>query len=249
MANRGRGGVFSARNVTGTLFFMMCGVVGAIGHAWLENKTDGKPLEVWALHEIAGRNDIEEEYAKEAVAYQKEIESLKNNMQLTRQQQTSRGETERTEKPERLVKEKVIQAIDNNLKGKFKGKAGVIYSAGKGRSVNPMLLAAIIKHETANGSSKVCVKANNPGGINWYKGCGYPKYGWYIKYPTIDDGIYAMANLLRCNYIDKGLKDIDSIGAKYAPVSDSRDGLYGMDNAKWPLLVELHYQKIYKEAT
>jgi beta-N-acetylglucosaminidase len=149
---------------------------------------------------------------------------------------------------ETLKKERVVQAINNNLGGVFKGKAGVIYTASKKESVNPMLLASMIKWETADGTSEVCLKANNPGGINYYEKCVYERYGWYVKYPTLDKGIEAMAHLLKSNYIDKGLTDISSIGAKYCPLNDPRDGMYLMDNAKWVPKVTKFYLKILEES-
>jgi beta-N-acetylglucosaminidase len=149
---------------------------------------------------------------------------------------------------ESLKKERVVQAISNNLGGVFKTKSEVIYLSAKNHNVNPMLLTAIIKWETADGTSEVCLKANNPGGINYWEKCGYEKYGWYVKYPTLDKGIEAMAYLIRNNYIDKGLTDIASIGAKYCPLNDPRDGRYGMSNAKWVPGVTKYYQKILEEA-
>jgi hypothetical protein len=88
---------------------------------------------------------------------------------------------------------------------------------------------------------------NNPGGINWYKGCGYPKSGWYIKYPTLEQGIEDMADRLEKYYINQGLMDIHSIAAKYAPLDDSRNGKYGMDNREWPIQVTKIYNEIMED--
>ena len=220
-------------------------IIGATGNILLNNATDGRAPEQFILDKISGKDEVVQEYKIERQIYLSELEKLKNENHNMRIELVSRGEIERVEK---LKKEKVIKAIANNLKGKFHGYAEDIYNEGKEHNVNPMLLAAIMKHETANGSSDVCVNADNPGGINWWEGCGYPRYGWYIDYPNLKKGIEEMAKLLKTNYIDLGLADIYSIGAKYAPVSDKRNGLYGMDNSKWPLFVERNYQKIYEEA-
>jgi beta-N-acetylglucosaminidase len=181
-------------------------------------------------------------FQQEKLILKKEIEDVKRERD---QIKASRGELERREE---LRKQKVIQAINNNLGGVFKNKGDQIYKTCKLYSVNPMMLTAIIKHETSNGTSDVVKNANNPGGINWYKGCGYPKYGWYQKYPSIDVGIEKMARLIKTNYIDEGRGDIVSIGLKYAPPSDPRNGIGGMDNTKWATHVTNKYLQILKEA-
>jgi hypothetical protein len=42
--------------------------------------------------------------------------------------------------------------------------------------------------------------------------------------------------------------DIYSIGRKWAPVSDPRNGIAGMDNGEWPRGVTEIYRTIEKEA-
>lgn len=201
----------------------------------MKSITDGKPIETYVLHELAGRNELEKCYALEADAYQKEIETLKADVNIMRQKEVSRGEIERAE---RLNKGKVIKAISNNLKGKFNGKAEYLYNTSKNYNVNPMLVAAICYHETGNGSSEMCVKRNNPGGITTNNG--------FAKYQTLENGIDAMCRLLKENYIDEGLTDISSIGKKYCPIGASNDpsGL----NKYWIPLVTKTYQKILDEA-
>lgn len=158
--------------------------------------------------------------------------------------QVSRGDAKREE----FIPEKVIKAIENNLDGVFNGKAKYIYDTSKSNNVNPMLVASIMKWETANGTSDLVKNCNNPAGLNWYKGCGYPKSGWYQKFPTLEVGIEKMIKLLKKYYIDEGLTDIYSIGAKYAPLDDHRNGIAGMDNNKWSPNITKFYEKMLEEA-
>lgn len=159
--------------------------------------------------------------------------------------QVSRGEVKREE----FIPEKVVQAIENNLDGVFNGKAKYIYDTSKANNVNPMLMASIMKWETANGTSDLVVNANNPGGINWKKGDKYPKYKkWYIKFPTLEEGIEQNIKLIKRFYIDEGRTDIYSIGAKYAPLDDYRNGIGGMDNSKWSPNITKFYEKMLSEA-
>lgn len=111
-----------------------------------------------------------------------------------------------------------------------------------------MLIASIMKWETANGTSDLVKNCNNPAGLNWYKGCGYPKSGWYQKFPTLEVGIEKMIKLIKKHYIDEGLTDIYSIGAKYAPLDDHRNGIAGMDNNKWSPNITKFYEKILSES-
>ena len=181
--------------------------------------------------------ELEAKFEQEKMVLRKQIDELNTKV--------SRGEYDRKEA---LKKEKVIKAINNNIGGVFTNKGNYIFNICKKYNVNPMMLTAIMKHETANGTSEVCKNANNPGGVNWYEGCGYSKYGWYQKYPNIEIGIEKMAKLIKENYIDQGRGDIASIGKKYAPPSDPRNGIAGMDNHAWPVSVSNIYIKILNEA-
>jgi hypothetical protein len=211
----------------------------------LASYTDDRPIEQFVLDKASGKDEIMQQHKQEKEQLLKTVEAVQVERNTLYQEKVSRGEIERTQQ---LNKQKVITAIANNLGGVFNGKARYIYAICKGYEVNPMLLAAIMRWETANGTSNVCVNAKNPGGINWWKGCGYPKYGWYIDYGNIEKGIDEMAKLIKDNYIDCGLTDISKIGRKYCPTSDKRNGMYGMDNNKWVPKVTEIYNKILKEA-
>lgn len=136
---------------------------------------------------------------------------------------------------EQLQKEKIIDAINSNLSGNL---GEIFYLAGKRYNVNPMMMAAIFKHETADGTSALFRNNNNPGGIMAGKG--------WAKYKTVRDGIFAMAELLRERYIDRGLNTIDLIGNVYCPLNDPKDKL-GV-NKHWIPAVTRIYLEILEEA-
>lgn len=164
-------------------------------------------------------------------------------------QEVSRGNVDRDKS------DKVIKAINSELNGLLEGKGQVFYEAGKLENVNPMLLAAIAKHETRvkqNGAwvcnSNVLREANNVAGINWNRTSIFERYGRYNKYPSIDKSIYDMAEKLKYFYINEGKTDISSIGAKWAPMNDYQQGMYGMDNSIWAKEVTEIYNKILKKS-
>ncbi|MED5094488.1 M23 family metallopeptidase [Bacillus safensis] len=112
---------------------------------------------------------------------------------------------------EKLFQEQFVGA------GAFDGKADSFIDSSKRAGIDPVLLASIAFHETGRGSSKMVRERNNPGGL--YNSSA----GTFFTYPTLDDGIYAMAKNLYKNYISKGLLTIDQIGAKYAPIGVAND--------------------------
>jgi hypothetical protein len=178
------------------------------------------------------------------VAHQKEIErtqalldSVQSERDRLNSEKVSRGEIDRIQQ---LNKSKVINAISNNLGGVFVGKARYIYAICKGYEVNPMLLVAIMKHETGNGTSNAVKSLNNPGGI-MLSGSKLKRFA------TLENGIEAMTRLLKDFYIDQGRCDIKSIGAKYCPVGANNDKAYNL-NQYWVPTVTANYNKILKEA-
>ena len=211
-------------------------IIGAcIGNLKMKEWTNNKPLEIYVVDELTGKEHIEKQYAIEASMYKQEIEKLKNDIDTMRSQKVSRGELERHEK---LQQDKVIQAIQNNLKGVFSGKAEYIFYSAKQNQVNPLMMASIIKHETTNGSSKMVTEQNNPGGITRGKG--------FATYTTLEQGIDAMARLLKTEYIDKGFNTIESIQKKYCPVGADNDPT-GI-NQYWTPMVTKNYIKMLQEA-
>jgi hypothetical protein len=137
-----------------------------------------------------------------------------------------------------LERHKKIQAISANLGGKFTGKAEYIYNVCVLNGVKPALMASIFKHETAGGTHFAA--KNNPGGIR------YANSYEFVSYKTLEEGIKANVLLIKREYIDKGRKDIASIGKIYCPTSDKSDtkGL----NKHWIPNVTAIYKKIIVDA-
>lgn len=103
--------------------------------------------------------------------------------------------------------------------GAFRGHLGSFVSAAQQHQIDPVLLMAIAFHETGYGKSKAVVNKNNPGGLM------NPATGWKTLqvFPTLQDGINAMARNLYKNYIGQGLVTIPQIGMKYAPIGAGND--------------------------
>ena len=166
----------------------------------------------------------------------------------------SRGESQR--QLDAMQKRKVIGAINKHLGGMLKNKGEFIYEACQPNSksatlANPILVAAKFKLETDNGTSDVLKYANNPSGINWNKErySNYPIYSkWYVKFNTLEEGIEDSIYVLKRYYLDEGRTDIVSIGLKWAPPDDPRNGIGGMDNKSWADNVSDIYEEILKDA-
>ena len=110
-------------------------------------------------------------------------------------------------------------AFDRVLGGALRGQGQAFIDAGQRYGVNPRLLAAIAMHETGNGTSRFARQLNNVGGIM------DPKHNWQRgkRFASLDEGIQYMARNLRKNYLDKGLRTLEQIQRKYAPVGARND--------------------------
>jgi hypothetical protein len=225
------------QNIGGAIILAISITIGTVGHAYLGSITSDKPVEKWVVDEVTGKNQLEAQFEETA----KEVESLRIENERLRTQAVSRGG-----EPEYL-KDNVISAINNNLGGLLKNKGSVYYDAGKSKHVNPMLMAAISIHETANGTSKVLKDCNNIAGINWTGDKSIPNKGRYRVFNSIDDGIYNLAYILYNYYIRQNRVSIETIGTKFCPLSDKDDGKYGMDNKTWIPNVTKIYCKILED--
>jgi hypothetical protein len=124
--------------------------------------------------------------------------------------------------------------LDRHLGGAFRGRGQAFIDAAQRHGVDPALLAAIAIHETGNGTSPAVRDRNNPGGL-----MQPPHYRTLQQFGSLEQGLDAMARNLRRNYLDRGLRSIDQIGRKYAPIGAANDprGL----NRHWvPRVSELH---------
>jgi len=101
--------------------------------------------------------------------------------------------------------------------GVFTDMGSVFIQLANKNKIDPVLLAAIAFHETGKGTSKAVKEKNNPGGLM------NPNTGRLFEFPTLTDGIDAMASNLFRNYISLGLVTITQIGQKYAPVGANND--------------------------
>ncbi|HDR4738265.1 TPA: peptidoglycan DD-metalloendopeptidase family protein [Bacillus cereus] len=124
------------------------------------------------------------------------------------------------------------EELQPHLGGVFTGNAQAFLNAGTQNQIDPVLLAAIARLETGNGTSNAVKNYNNPGGLmdpssSQMKG--------FMKFATLDEGINAMARNLYKNYIGMGITTIEAIGAKYAPPGAANDP-HGT-NGLWPVLV------------
>jgi hypothetical protein len=136
-------------------------------------------------------------------------------------------------------KEKVISAIVKHLGGVFTGKSTYIYTNCKKYNVNPMLVTAIMKHETGNGTSKMVKVQHNPAGISTLS-------GGFVTYKSLDSGIMSLIKLLKSYYIDRGLTSIETIGAVFCPISDVRD--VNKLNKSWIPTVAKYYKEILADS-
>ena len=150
-----------------------------------------------------------------------------------------------------------ICIINKRLKGKLANKGHVYYKASRSQhpEVSTFLMVAITLRELGEGCNSIAIKtAYNVGGLSWSEKCGYPKdkvSGWYRDYTNrggVDGSIWDMAGILSTYYIKAGKTTIADIGKKYAPPSDVRNGMYGMNNDEWPESVTTYYNTMINEA-
>ncbi|WP_251554702.1 glucosaminidase domain-containing protein [Neobacillus muris] len=105
--------------------------------------------------------------------------------------------------------------LNQGLAGKLSGMGDVFIRAGKQYNLDPALLAAIAKHESANGKSMAASVKNNIAGMMGKNGLK--------TYESVEASIMDMARNLSKNYLAQGLTSIAQIGAKYAPVGAAND--------------------------
>lgn len=74
--------------------------------------------------------------------------------------------------------------------------------------LDPVLIEAIIRHETGNGTSKGFRNKNNVGGIMSHRGLR--------RFSSTDESIDYLGHILH-SYHSRGLVSLDSIARRYAP--------------------------------
>ena len=132
----------------------------------------------------------------------------------------------RVEVYEGMTIEELSDKLNKSLGGILSGHGDVIASHSIELGVDPYVVAAIMMHETGNGTSRIANSCFNFGG---QKGSGC---GAYKKYDTVDDGLRGIIDNLYKNYYAYGLNTVESIGHKYAESQD------------WPNKINWYVNKI-----
>ncbi|GGJ75366.1 peptidoglycan DD-metalloendopeptidase family protein [Virgibacillus salexigens] len=103
--------------------------------------------------------------------------------------------------------------------GVFKGYGNDIIELSEEKGIDPILFGAIALHETGYGTSSGVVDKNNPGGLM------DPATDWQTlqRFPTLKDGLEAMADTLYNRIIVDGLVTIEQLGEVYAPIGAEND--------------------------
>ena len=115
------------------------------------------------------------------------------------------------------------EELDNALDGT--GLAGLgkdFKKAGEDNGVNPLLLMAMAKHETGNGTSELFLNKNNLFGFNAYD---FDPYNQATDFKTPADSIDTVAKHLKENYLSSNGDyyngvSTDAIGISYASDPD-----------------------------
>lgn len=116
-----------------------------------------------------------------------------------------------------LNNEKFKERIDRS--GALSGYSGAVIETSKKYQLDPVLVGAIMLHETGNGTSNAIRSYNNPGGLmspssNWQK---------LTKFEKLEDGIDAMGKTLHRIIVKEGRTTISQIGSVYAPIGAEND--------------------------
>ena len=122
----------------------------------------------------------------------------------------AKGSLVRIEVVDHFTREEIINKLNKKLGGVLRGKGQLITDTSLKYRVDPFVAAAIMMHETGNGTSRISRTCNNVGG---QKG---PGCGAYRAYPDINSGIVGMITNLYKNFYSRGLTTIDSIAPRYA---------------------------------
>ncbi|MER0283806.1 NlpC/P60 family protein [Clostridioides difficile] len=103
----------------------------------------------------------------------------------------------------------IINKLNKVFKNKLSNTGNIFVKYSNAYKVNAALMAAISIHETENGNSPLCKNKNNFFGM---KG---------MSFSSVDEGIKRGISNLSRNYIHIGIKTLESIRDKYAPLDDS----------------------------
>jgi beta-N-acetylglucosaminidase len=138
----------------------------------------------------------------------------------------SKGALIRIEVVDHFTREEVIKKLNNQLGGVLAGKGQLITDTSLKYKVDPFVAAAIMMHETGNGTSRIARNCNNVGGQRG-SGCG----GWQ-SFSDINTGIVGMISNLYRNFYSHGLTTIDTIGPRYA------------ESSAWPAMIHYYVNRL-----
>ncbi|MFE8700919.1 glucosaminidase domain-containing protein [Cytobacillus sp. FJAT-54145] len=125
--------------------------------------------------------------------------------------------------------------LEQLFDGKLKGKGLKTIEVGQKYKIDPAFLAAIMMHESANGTSDAIHRLNNVGGIMYYE-------GGLRKFKSVDESIEELGALLDRLYLPNGKNTPETIQKWYCPVGASNDptGL----NVHWLKAVTYYWKEI-----
>lgn len=189
--------------------------------------------------------DESERYVMETYPFFDPTACVKSSVSSTSPNYAPSGDCIGVEYPNVVDESKFASGINDYIKNKasaspLNGKGNVFVEAGKKWGVNPALIVNIARKETVFGQIGSGTKfgSNNPFGIKCRKknpegGIGCPGKGTYQGYANFDSAINGAAELLRLNYIDKGLRTVDEVFPKYAPSFENDTATYIREVKGW----------------
>ncbi len=132
----------------------------------------------------------------------------------------------RVEVYESMTMEELAEKLNRSLGGILAGHGDIIASHSLEIGVDPYIAAAIMIHETGNGTSSI---ANNCFNFGGQKGVGC---GAYKRYESAEAGLVGIIDNLYKNYYAYGLTTVESIGHRYA------------ESGEWPAKINWYIGKI-----
>ena len=132
----------------------------------------------------------------------------------------------RIEVYEGMTMEELSAKLNRSLGGILAGHGDIIASHSLEMGVDPFITAAIMIHETGNGTSNIARNCYNFGG---QKGSGC---GAYKRYDTIENGLRGIIDNLYKNYYAHGLTTVETIGRRYA------------ESTEWPAKINWYINKL-----